>query len=81
MSAAESVTSITAEDRVRVRIEHSKTQRDGWGYLSTVEVTQTGPIDMDELRALLAEVRFLGESERDIRNARDTRATEQSSNE
>lgn len=57
---------------VRVRIEHSRTQRDGWGYSSTVEVTEhDGPIEMETLQSLLAQVRFIGESERDERNRRE----------
>lgn len=55
---------------IRVRIEHSRTIKDGWGYSSTVEMTSETP-DMDEMRALLAEVRQAGENERDIRNARE----------
>lgn len=37
---------------VRLRIAHSKTQRDGWGYETTVELTDALPDDDDGMRAL-----------------------------
>lgn len=57
---------------VRVRIEHSRTQRDGWGYSTTVEVT-SGDLDdlTDLIPDLLTDARLMANQERDIRNRLD----------
>lgn len=56
---------------VRMRIEHSRTIKDGWGYSTTVEITSVGELDPLTMQALLVRVRLLGEEERDERNRRD----------
>lgn len=60
----------------RVRIAHSRTIKEGWGYETSVEVTQTRDDELTaelerELEELLLMARILGERERDVRNARD----------
>lgn len=62
------------EVRTRIRIEHSRTIKEGWSYASTVEVIYDGSDDedaRDRLRQLLEMAALLGEAERDIRQARD----------
>lgn len=74
---------------MRIRVEHSRTQRDGWGYSTTVELDGIAvgdpgyafdEIAVDDATALiksaLAKARDLGETERDIRNQRDNAAKE-----
>ncbi|MGE0541258.1 MAG: hypothetical protein AB7R89_13880 [Dehalococcoidia bacterium] len=62
---------------VRVRIEHSRTQRDGWGYSTTVEVTSDSLDDFtDMMPDLLTDTRLMAENERDIRNRRDAARNE-----
>jgi hypothetical protein len=60
---------------LRVRINHSRTVKDGWSFDSTVELTAPLEMDNGERRAILDEwlaiARELGEAERDARNARD----------
>jgi hypothetical protein len=61
---------------VRLRVNNSKTQRDGWGYESTAEVAYMGPeIPFDQIEAALVEAtaraRRVGENERDMRIAKD----------
>lgn len=59
----------------RIRIGHSKTQRDGWGYETTVELNEeVGELDAAELEAISAKLDSLlrlaanrGEIERDRR--------------
>lgn len=61
-----------APPHIRVRVSHSKTQRDGWGYETTVEIdTEMTDALQDELRKWLEIVRNVGEYERGVRNARD----------
>lgn len=60
----------------RVRIAHSKTIKEGWGYETSVEVTQTRDDELTselerELEELLFMARVLGERERQVRNSRD----------
>jgi hypothetical protein len=63
------------QPRTRVRVEHSRTQRDGWGYSTTVEVEYPGTnvrTDADaliRLEELLGQARIIGQRERDARNA------------
>ena len=62
------------EVRTRIRIAHSRTQRDGWQYETTVEVEYDGTDDIDaqqRLATLMHDARFLAERERDDRNKRD----------
>lgn len=64
------------EPRTRIRIEHARTQRDGWGYSTTVEVTYDGTDDsaaLDRLDELLMHARALGEHERDARTIGEER--------
>lgn len=64
---------------IRVRIGHTRTQRDGWGYESTVEITLPGNdwdahAEMAEsMASLLALARRLGENEATIRNRAEGR--------
>lgn len=73
-----------AEERqslTRIRIEHSHTIKNGWGYSTTVEIqypsssdliNRTEDLDgMSRLASLLADARLIAEEERDIRNLRD----------
>lgn len=61
-----------AQPRIRVRVSHSKTQRDGWGYETTVEIdSEMTDALQEELRKWLEIVRNVGEYERGVRNARD----------
>jgi hypothetical protein len=62
------------EIRGRIRINHSRTIKEGWGFESTVEVEFAGglsPAVEAEVEALLCTARSLGEIERDARNQRD----------
>ena len=62
------------EVRTRIRIEHSRTIKEGWGYETTVEIEFT---DGDNQAAyglmgsLLSLARELGETERNARQRRD----------
>ena len=57
---------------VRVRIEHSRTIKDGWSYSTTVEVTSDSLDDFtDMMPDLLTDARLMAENERDVRNRRD----------
>lgn len=61
----------------RIRVNHSRTIKEGWGYETTVEVAWAGDgpgVDVDALARLdlmLARARTIGELERDARNAAD----------
>jgi hypothetical protein len=62
------------EIRGRIRINHSRTIKEGWNFESTVEVEFAGglsPAVEAEVEALLWTTRALGEAERDARNQRD----------
>lgn len=71
----------TAEPTIRMRIAHTRTQRDGWGYESTVEVSLPGNdwfahAEMSEsMMSLMALARRLGENEATIRNRAEGRGT------
>lgn len=80
---------VAPQPTLRIRVEHSRTVKDGWSYSTTVEldgVNVGGPgyafddIAVEDavslLRAALLQVRDLGEQERDARNQRDTAAKE-----
>jgi hypothetical protein len=57
---------------VRVRIEHSRTIKDGWSYSTTVEMTSDSLNDFTDLMPdLLTDARLMAEEERDARNRRD----------
>lgn len=72
-----------SEPRTRIRLSHSRTQRDGWQYETTVEVEWFGDYTLDghngfeRVDELLRHARILGEAERDIRNQRDREAHQQ----
>lgn len=58
----------------RWRISHSKTQRDGWGYESSVEMVFDGDVTPDilgRMQTSLAEVDGIARIERDRRRAKD----------
>jgi hypothetical protein len=60
--------------RTRIRTSHSRTQRDGWGYESTVETEFFGRGAEDARvwhEAMQQLARELGEQERDARNTRE----------
>lgn len=67
---------------LRIRVEHSRTIKDGWGYSTTVELdgidTNDTPYNnaINILDAALLETRLLGERERNERNQRDNAAKE-----
>lgn len=67
------------EPRTRVRIEHSRTIKEGWGYSTTVEVTFDGEtVEGDaavvaRIGGLLEITRVIAEQERDARNEREGR--------
>lgn len=59
------------EVRTRIRIAHTRTQRDGWGYETTVEVEYAGTDDTEareRLDWLLLTAELLGRREADERN-------------
>ncbi|MFT4039693.1 MAG: hypothetical protein QM692_16045 [Thermomicrobiales bacterium] len=62
---------------LRIRIEHSRTIKDGWSYSTTVELsgvdaTEAGMVAAhDILVDGLDRARWIGEIERDQRNVRD----------
>lgn len=73
----------SATPTVRVRIAHTRTIKDGWGYESSVEVTMPGAdadhpetelLLQETLERLLTIARAHGERERDVRNQREGRA-------
>lgn len=65
--------------RTRIRIGHSRTQRDGWQYETTVEVEWDGEDaerdynELQRLSQLMDSARHLAELERDQRNVVDGR--------
>lgn len=64
------------DPRIRIRISHSKTIKEGWGYETTVEFDSTPTPDlMDTLKLWLEAARAMGETERDIRNHRESNRT------
>lgn len=70
------LTAAEPEPRTRIRVNHSRTQREGWQYESTVEIEYRGDGSDDDdarrlirLAELLKAARGLGERERDARNA------------
>lgn len=69
--------SLAPQPTLRIRVEHSRTIKDGWSYSTTVELDGVEVGAGKESRALylleflLKEVRQLGENERDERNQRD----------
>lgn len=66
--------STTPDPRTRIRVNHSRTQRGGWQYETTVEVEWSGADDGDalyRLQSLLTEAREVAKRERDERNAED----------
>jgi len=74
---------VAPQPTLRIRVEHSRTQRDGWGYSTTVELDGIDASSRqhikdaaDEIAYALKEARLLGESERNFRNQRDTAAKE-----
>lgn len=77
---------IAPQPTLRIRVEHSRTQRDGWGYSTTVEMDGIDASDyrrIDDATAWIANVledaRKLGEHERDERNQRDNAMKEATS--
>ena len=72
----EILSAIEPEVTTRIRIEHSKTIKEGWGYSTTVEATFRGEsVEADaaavaRLGGLLETVWVIAERERDIRNER-----------
>ncbi|MCA9876796.1 MAG: hypothetical protein KC442_03410 [Thermomicrobiales bacterium] len=62
---------------LRIRIEHSRTIKEGWSYSTTVEIDGVDVSDdsynnaIDILDVALLESRLLGERERNTRNQRD----------
>lgn len=68
---------------LRIRVEHSRTQRDGWGYSTTVEMDGIDATNwrhineaVSAIESVLHDARRLGERERDVRNERDHAAKE-----
>jgi len=76
-TAGRELRSLVEDVRTRVRVHHSKTQRDGWGYETTVEVEWFGRELDDEMRgrlaALLAGADRLGREERERRRRDDAK--------
>ena len=66
------------QPRARVRIEHRKTLKEGWGYETTVELEWFGAGVLDDANAiarlcdLMNEAREAAKQERDRRNAEDS---------
>jgi hypothetical protein len=62
------------EPRTRMRINHTRTIKNGWDYESTVEIEYPGYDDaahLVRLADLLDQVREVAERERDARNRHD----------
>lgn len=72
-------TATIPETRTRIRVNHSRTQRDGWSYETTVEVefggdgVEEGVAAVSRLDALIHLARNVGEDECRTRNAREGR--------
>lgn len=67
-----------SEPRVRLRINHSQTMKEGWRHETTVEVDYEGErgtdaATFDRLAHLLYEIDQLGRAETARRNAEDGR--------
>lgn len=69
---------IAPQPTLRIRVEHSRTVKDGWSYSTTVELDGVDAYDprwvneaLDLISDTASEARKLGEIERDIRNERD----------
>lgn len=72
---------IAPQPTLRIRVEHSRTIKDGWSYSTTVEIDGVAAPEsftdlavddaVNVLRYALREARDLGEQERDARNQRD----------
>lgn len=82
-STLQTLEAIAPQPTLRIRVEHSRTIKDGWGYSTTVEVDGIDESNASRvaeairrIAITLEEVRVLGEHERDIRNQRDTAAKE-----
>lgn len=73
---------VAPQPTLRIRIEHSRTIKDGWSYSTTVELSDIPATEEEYWRAhgviddALLRVRLLGEMERDARNKSDTAAKE-----
>lgn len=73
------LTSTIPETRTRIRVNHSRTQRDGWQYETTVEVefggdeVGTDSNALERLAGLTQLAREIGEEECRARNAREGR--------
>ena len=73
----------TPQPTLRIRVEHSRTIKDGWGYSTTVEMDGIDAGDrqridkgLELISDTLVKARKLAEFERDIRNHRDAAAKE-----
>lgn len=69
---------IAPQPTLRIRIEHSRTIKDGWSYSTTIEIDGVDATSYQQIRearelltATLIDVRMRGEQERDLRNERD----------
>lgn len=73
---------VAPQPTLRIRIEHSRTIKEGWGYSTTVELSGVPATDkgITEAHDILAEgldrAQWLGEIERDVRNQHDAEAKE-----
>lgn len=74
---------IAPQPTLRIRVEHSRTIKDGWNYSTTVEmdgIEASDPVRVAEaisrLSRTLEAARLVGELERDLRNQRDNAAKE-----
>lgn len=69
------MTATTSDPKIRVRINHSRTQRDGWRHETTVEVDEYSAPDGADLyrmcRELLQDLDSLARAENERRNALD----------
>ena len=80
-TASELLDTVELPPTLRIRIEHSRTIKDGWSYatsvtLDGVEITDAfADVDIEGagsvLTLALLKARTLGEQERDLRNQRD----------
>jgi hypothetical protein len=61
----------TGSERIRIRIAHTKTVKEGWKYETTVEVEAEGIFPMDLLHDHLEDADRIARQEADRRNAED----------
>lgn len=58
---------------LRIRVEHSRTIKDGWSYSTTVEVDDAQDLDkaLGMITEAMVRVRKIAEMERNVRDERD----------